>query len=170
MWNSGMTAPELVAWIEEARWFVNSFFTVSNLESLSRGGRIPSAVAAIGGKLEIKPILAFDLEGHLSMESICKGRKKSLRAVAKGINETCLETDSPLIVTGNAISEDEVEAVRNMITLPNPRFVNCKIGPVIGSHVGPGMVAAVCWGPDRRKNGAKSNDYARQIREGIVLG
>ena len=40
--DNGMTARELAAWAEEARYFVDAEFMVDDLESLRRGGRIPS--------------------------------------------------------------------------------------------------------------------------------
>lgn len=40
----------MVAWAEEARYFVNALFMVDDLESLRRGGRIPDSVALCGSE------------------------------------------------------------------------------------------------------------------------
>lgn len=38
--DHGMTAQEMVAWAEEARYYVHGYFTLDGLEALRRGGRI----------------------------------------------------------------------------------------------------------------------------------
>ena len=43
--ESGLTAEEMVAWAEEARYFVQTLFMVDDLDALHRGGRIPASVA-----------------------------------------------------------------------------------------------------------------------------
>ena len=42
-------------------------------------------------------------------------------------------------------------------------MVRCHIGPVIGSHVGPGMVAIAIWGPDRRKKASIADRIANRL-------
>ena len=61
--DRGMTATELAEWALEARNFVNVYFMVEDLECLHRGGRIPSSVAVVGSKLDVKPILSIPADG-----------------------------------------------------------------------------------------------------------
>ena len=44
-------------------------------------------------------------------------------------------------------------------------FVETNIGPVIGSHVGPGMVAVSFWGPDRRKDASFGDRIAKNVKK-----
>ena len=45
-----------------------------------------------------------------------------------------------------------------------PIFIEGTIGPVIGSHVGPGMVSLVFWGPDKREQISVADRIARKVR------
>ena len=45
-----------------------------------------------------------------------------------------------------------------------PLFIETTIGPTIGSHVGPGMVAIAFWGPDRRDKMSVADRIARKVR------
>ncbi len=163
--NNGLSASELAEWAEEARWFVHGMFTVDSLDSLRRGGRIPPAAASLGAKLDIKPILTFDLSGHLTVNSLVRGRKKSIKAIAKYMNENILSSDNHLVVYGNSMSERDMSTLKGMLDCGDDVVVvDCKIGPVIGSHVGPGMVAAAFWGPDRRKQMSIGDKIARTVK------
>ena len=77
---NGLSAKELVAWAEEARYYVHGYFTLESFDALARGGRIPPAAATVGGKLDIKPELSYDTSGALTLRGMCRGRKKALRA------------------------------------------------------------------------------------------
>ena len=162
--DNGLTAAELAAWAEEARYFVHGYFTIDDLEILRRGGRIPPIAAAAGAKLDIKPVLTFDLAGHLAIDSLVRGRKKALKAVAKLLNDNIIDPERAQIVFGNASAEKDMRALEGMYTGAKSVFVETNIGPVIGSHVGPGMVAAGCWGPDRRLNVSFGDKIARSVK------
>ena len=43
-------------------------------------------------------------------------------------------------------------------------FMDSCIGPVIGSHVGPDMLAIVFWGKDRREDLSVSDRIARKVK------
>ena len=45
-------------------------------------------------------------------------------------------------------------------------FVESSIGPVIGSHVGPGMLACVFWGKDKRENLTVAERIAKKVKGG----
>lgn len=43
-------------------------------------------------------------------------------------------------------------------------FLDSNVGPVIGSHVGPGMIAVVFWGKDRREDLSVADRIARKVK------
>ena len=45
-------------------------------------------------------------------------------------------------------------------------FLESSIGPVIGSHVGPGMIAVVFWGGDKREQLSVADRIARRVKQG----
>jgi DegV family protein with EDD domain len=152
--DRGLTAKEMVAWAEEARYYVNGFFTLPDLESLRRGGRIPDMAAVAGSKLDIKPILTFDIDGRLIFAGVARGRKKSLKQLLQFYNERRQDdaNNTIIIASADALKEQKSLAEHLLKTYEGKVSLwQTQIGPVIGSHVGPGMIALVFWGPDRRK-------------------
>lgn len=47
---------------------------------------------------------------------------------------------------------------------PNVLCLECSIGPTIGSHVGPEMLAVVFWGRDKRENVSVADRIARKVK------
>ena len=43
-------------------------------------------------------------------------------------------------------------------------IIECNIGPVIGSHVGPDMMALVFWGDDRRSGMKLADRIAKKVK------
>ncbi|MCL2529434.1 MAG: DegV family protein [Coriobacteriia bacterium] len=164
--NAGLTAKELVKWAEEARYYVNGFFTLPDLESLRRGGRIPDMAAVAGAKLDIKPILTYDNDGRLIFKSVARGRKKAIKQLLQLYSErqggnslnTVLVCAADTPKEQAALAESVIKESASPITL-----WQTQIGTVVGSHVGPGMLAIVFWGPDRRENLSLTDRIAQRV-------
>ncbi len=148
----GWDADMLVEWAERERLNVNGFFTLESLESLRRGGRISDAAAAAGAMLDIRPILTFDREGKLVLKRSVRGRKKSLSVLADIVAErgNGLVTGG-IIAVGHADAPEDAARVRDVLVerFAPSEVLMLEIGPVIGAHVGPGMVAVSFWGQER---------------------
>lgn len=165
--NLGATAKDLATWAEEARYFVHGYFTLDSFDALARGGRIPAAAASLGGKLDIKPELSYDESGALSLTRMCRGRKKALRAIIEDFREKSAgERSMPVgIMTADAEKDgDWLEGLlRKEPGCEDIPVIRSSISPVIGSHVGPGMVAMVFWGSDRREDQGLSGRIASKV-------
>lgn len=168
--SRGLTAKQLAEWATEARWFVNCLFTVDELEYLRRGGRIPAAAATIGTKLNIKPLLDFDLDGGLALSGVARGRKKALKALVKCYDENHAEEhgSNNVVLVGSADADNDARWVEDHLDRPEGAIpaITCQLGPVIGSHVGPGMVAVAFWGSDRREKISIADRIANKINSG----
>ncbi|MEF9841309.1 MAG: DegV family protein [Raoultibacter sp.] len=165
--DKGLTAPELVAWAEEARNFIGAEFMVEDLESLRRGGRIPSSIAYAGAKLDVKPMLTIDLEGKLSLVGVARGRKKGIKQLAEYYSKHVAQTTpGQCVVIGHADCPKDAERLKDMLAKidENILFLESNIGPVIGSHVGPGMIALVFWGNDRREELSVADRIAKRVK------
>ena len=165
--DKGMSAQDLVAWVEEARYFVNSEFMVDDLTSLRRGGRIPHSVAFAGAKLDVKPLLTFDLEGNLTLTGVARGRKKGLRLLAEYYEKHNVDGHSGrMIIVGDADCPKDITRLKENVIKEDEGafFLETKIGPVIGSHVGPGMIAISFWGEDRRNDLSVADRIARKVK------
>jgi DegV family protein with EDD domain len=166
--DRGLSASELAAWAEEARYYVNGFFTMPDLEALRRGGRIPNVAAMAGTKLDIKPILTYDLDGQLIFHSVARGRKKAIRQLLQLYKERQQDPENTLntviVCSADAIKEQQGLSEQVLkVSISKVMLLQTQIGTVIGSHVGPGMIAIVFWGPDRRERMSFSDRIANRI-------
>ena len=169
--DRGLTASEMAEWALEARNFVNVYFMVEDLDCLKRGGRIPSSVAVVGSKLDVKPVLMIPEDGSLSVKGVARGRKKGLRQLAELFLDNADHPHSQQYAcTGNADCPKDMKRLQDIINKELAKdgheavFIENMIGPVIGSHVGPGMVAIAFWGPDKRDKMSVADRIAKKVR------
>jgi DegV family protein with EDD domain len=114
-------------------------FAVDTLEYLRRGGRVGSAQAWIGGALKIKPILTLD--GEITpIEKVRTSRRAFDRMVqvaealkADGKDVWCVQH-----IQAPAEAKRLADAAEQVIGTP-PLYIS-EVGPVIGAHVGPGLL------------------------------
>jgi DegV family protein with EDD domain len=119
------------------------FGAIDTLENLKRGGRIGGAAALLGSILAIKPVIEVR-EGVVEQESKQRTRAKSLRYLADKV--LAAGPISRLAAFGADAADfdqflDMLDGVR-----PSERLLLGDIGPVIGTHAGPGAVG-VAWLP-----------------------
>ena len=151
MRDSGIGAEEIVNWLEENKRKVIHSILIDDLNHLKRGGRISGATAAIGGLLNIKPTLFLDDEGKLIQGEKIKGKKKALRFLVNEVREKAVDTENEILYICHGDCLEEAETLRDMI-LEEVKFKNVIInyvGNVVGSHAGPGVLAAVFLGSNR---------------------
>lgn len=166
--DRGMSAHELYEWAMEARYFVDAEFMVEDLDALLRGGRIPSSVAYAGSKLDVKPLLRIDYEGKLSLAGVARGRKKGIRQLADYYRKRA-ENAGPgqCIILGHADCDKDLQRLKEALLDidENLLFIESSIGPVIGSHVGPGMLAMAFWGSDKRSDLSVADKIAQRVKK-----
>ncbi len=166
--TAGLTAKEIAAWAAEAKSYVHGYFTLDNLHSLAAGGRIPPAAAQLSSKLDIKALLSFDLTGSLTLTGVARGRKKALKNLVKSFRENYdHEAGLPMtIVSADAEKDaDWLEAaIRKEPGCADVNIIRGSVGPTIGAHVGPGMVAVLFWGKNRAEKVSMSDRIARRVR------
>ncbi len=165
--DKGLTAKELALWADEARNYVDAEFMVDDLEALRRGGRIPGSVAYAGSKLDVKPLLTFDCEGKLTLSGVARGRKKGIKQLVD-YYEKRVASKSPgqCVVIAHSDCPKDAERLKDLLSKvdENILFLESFIGPVIGSHVGPDMIAVVFWGYDQREEMSVADKIARKVK------
>lgn len=149
--QEGMDIDELHIWLLNNVLKVCHWFTVDDLNHLKRGGRISAISATLGTALNIKPVLHVDNEGHLVPMSNVRGRKKSLHALVEHMTETCVSPEEQVIFIGHGDCIEDAEYVEKLVreNFKVKDVVINYIGPVIGSHSGPGTVALFFFGTER---------------------
>lgn len=137
------------AYIEEiARDAENHFshmehiFTVDSLDHLKHGGRISAAQAFVGGLLQIKPLLYFVDGAIMPLEKV-RGQKHIVKRMTEIMAERGKNLSGQIVGISHADNEELAIELENAI---KSRFdvkdvLITKIGPVIGSHTGPGTIA-----------------------------
>lgn len=165
---AGLSARQLADWANEAKTYIHGYFSLDNLDALAAGGRIPPAAASLSSKLEIKPVLSFDLAGSLSLIGVNRGRKKALKALVKLFADNYAHDASlPVFVMG-ADAEKDCDwlegAIRKELGNENATILRSSVGPTIGSHVGPGMVAVAFWGNNRAEKISLTDRIANRVR------
>lgn len=151
MLKKGHSKDDIVNWIEKNKLKLNHWFTVEDLNHLKRGGRISSAAAVVGTLLNIKPILHVDNEGRLIPVEKVKGRKKALKTLVEKLSEKIVNAEEQVIGISHADCIEDAEYVKALILekYKVKDFIINNIGPVIGSHTGPGAVTLFFLGESR---------------------
>lgn len=141
----------IVNWLESNILKVNHAIVLNDLVHLKRGGRISGTSATVGTLLNIKPSLIVDREGKVIPGSKIKGRKKALKYIVNEIKQKGINLNNQVLFIAHADSIEDAEELKEMISLE----VNTKdiiinsIGAVIGTHGGPGTLAAIFLGEER---------------------
>ena len=149
--RAGKTAEEVYQWVEENKLHLCHWFTVEDLYFLKRGGRVSAATALVGTMLGIKPVLHVDDEGHLINVSKARGRRQSLLALLENMEKTCIKPEQQVVFISHGDCEEDArwlaEQVKQKLHVKEVKIG--YIGPVIGSHSGPGTVALFFLGSKR---------------------
>lgn len=141
--KEGCSKEEIVNWIETHKLKMNHWFTVDDLQYLKRGGRIAAVTANVGTLLNIKPVLMVDDEGKLIPYSKVKGRKKAIKVLAEKLSERITNPEQQTIAISHGDCLEDALRLKTLIC----EKINVKeviinmVGPVIGSHSGPGTLA-----------------------------
>ena len=142
--ESGMSLKENADWLRAHVQNYAHWFTVDDLNFLKRGGRCSPSAAFFGSMLKIKPVLHVDSEGHLIARSKVRGRRQALRALATKFGELGADPAQTIFISHGSCEEDALEVKNALVELygcdPEKIYLSI-IGPVIGSHSGPGTVA-----------------------------
>ena len=148
--KQGKPKDEIIEWIENNKLKSNHWFIIDSLEHLKRGGRISAASAAVGTMLDIKPLLNVDDEGKLNVLKKIRGRKKAIRELLDELQNIKNSEEQTIFINHGDCLKD-AEKLRDLVL----NEVNVKdvvinyIGPIIGSHTGPGMLCLVFMGNKR---------------------
>ncbi len=133
----GASADDIVALVEDLRTRSRVYGALSTLDNLKKGGRIGGAQAMLGSVLSIKPIIDIST-GSVTEAGKVRTRRKSLIWLRDKLFAEP-HIDELALCSGNS---DDVEELLELIA---PRYDRDQvqlwtIGPVIGTHGGPGVI------------------------------
>lgn len=146
--KQGMDIDQLREWIENNKRGARHWFTVKDLFFLKRGGRISSIEAVVGTALKIRPVLSTDDNGKLTVVSKIRGAKAELELMLGKLEQESIDLSSQTIIIGHG---DDLQQAKELERLIRDKYkvkeiIISKIGPIIGTHTGPGMLALTFFG------------------------
>ena len=144
-YKEGATMDELDAYLDELIPATATYFVVDDLTYLHRGGRVSGTSKVVGNMLGIKPILYFNEEGKILNINKVKGFKKALSTLIDYVSTKGTELDKYKMIVMHA---DNEETAKSFAETLKEKFGDIDIeiqtvGPVIGSHCGPGLIGLV---------------------------
>lgn len=131
---------EVVAAAHKMKNGLSFWFAVDTLEYLRRGGRIGAAAAMFGGAVKIKPILTVNSEGIVPVEKVRTESRVLARIAELGAENT---PEGGGFLVQHVQAPERAQRVIDDLTARlgrGPMVVPGEIGPVIGAHVGPGLI------------------------------
>jgi DegV family protein with EDD domain len=124
-----------------ARTELKMWFAIDTLEYLRRGGRIAGAQAWLGSALKVKPILTVKSE-ITPIERVRTSRRAFEKMVELLASRHRDGADAWMVQHIRAPEQAEELAARGREIFGCDPQVVSEIGPVIGTHVGPGLLGA----------------------------
>ncbi len=150
--NEGLSLEENFNKTNEFKNKVCAWFTVSDIDTLKRGGRLSNAAAFIANALKIKPILNISLEGKLVAQGKKRGRETSLNALLDEMEKRVIIDETEVVFIGHGDCIEDALFIKGQIEekfgLKN--FMINEIGPVIGAHTGPDAITLFFIGNERQ--------------------
>ena len=123
-------------------------FFVDTLEFLQRNGRIGRAAALIGGVLQLKPLLRVD-EGQVVPFERTRTRAKAIQGLVDFVRDLPhVARLSVLYSTSVADAADLADRLAAVAPVPRDRIIAAQMGPVVGTHVGPGAMGVAVFEGD----------------------
>jgi DegV family protein with EDD domain len=148
---AGQSIEEVATFVESVKLSVCHLFTVDDLGTLKRGGRLSDTQAFLGTLLRVKPILHVSNEGKLVPLKKARGREFSLEQMIDMMQDRIIdpELQTMMISHGDCLEEAKSvgQAIQNRYHVKN--IIYNTIGPIIGAHSGPGTIAIFFLGTFR---------------------
>ena len=141
--DRGMSLSAVTKLLLDLRNRICQIFTVDDLMYLRKGGRLSNVKAVVGTMLRIKPILKGNEQGQIVTCDKCRGRKKSIEALAERYVKYVRNPQEQIVGIAHADCPEDVEYLISLLNKERPpkQILTVCYEPVTGSHVGPSTLA-----------------------------
>lgn len=145
MREQGLDAKQIANKLDEEKKKIRVIALFDTLEYLKRGGRISGAVAAAGSLLSIKPVIAIE-NGEVAILGKARGSKNGSNMLVELTKQHGIDFDKPCALAYSGLSDTLLQKYRG-----DSEFIYKEhlaeipistIGATIGTHAGPGAIAA----------------------------
>jgi DegV family protein with EDD domain len=139
MARAGANLEQIADWVRRAISRVHIRMTFDTLEYLRRGGRIGKAQAFLGSLLKVNPALGIK-DGATFPIARCRNRTQAMDFLVNFVRGFS-QIEAVAIEDATTPEELELLAERLKEVIPPERIYRSKVSPVVGTHVGPHVLA-----------------------------
>ena len=141
----GIPVEQIVEEIEDKKNDVCLVAMLDTLEYLWRGGRLSRAATIAGGLLNIKPVITIE-DGKVVILGKARGAKKANNLLVELITLNGVQYNMPVLLgytgTSDALLQNYISDSKTLWEGHLDKLEWSQICSVIGTHAGPGAVAA----------------------------
>ena len=147
MRQNGASVEEAADWARANRRDIAQIVLADDLMHLHRGGRVSRVSAIAGSLIGVKPIIQVNEEGRLIPIDKARGKKRGLAQLVDYLAGRVGDNKPAYFMVSHADCEEDAWLLARMISerFGVSDFMINYIGPVIGTHTGPGTVAAFIY-------------------------
>ena len=149
--DAGESLERNAAWLRQRCDKVCHWVTVDTLENLKRSGRLSGTAALVGTMLDIKPIIRVTEEGKLVSTGKVRGRKASIRSLAKKFAEHRLPEEEDIVTIAHGDCPEDAAMLADILKKEYgvKHILTGYVGPILGAHTGPGVLGLFHLGKSR---------------------
>lgn len=145
MAQAGATKEEIIEEVIRIRSALKLYFVVGDLEYLIRGGRLSKAGGFVGSLLQIKPILQL-VDGQITVYDKVRTKQRARETILKKLEERSQSAPLENVCVVYADNMTEALELKERVSEIYGGIVHLsELGPVIGSHTGPGTIGLVYY-------------------------
>ncbi len=145
---NGASKEEVLGFVNKTIPHTQVFGGAATLKYLHKGGRLSRVSYMIGSALHLTPLISVE-EGEISSPGRVRGIDAALDRMKKVAIKVAEKRMSELVIVGHCVNMEKAQEFANFLkSLPNApkEILIWDIGPVIGTHLGPGTIGFVWVG------------------------
>jgi DegV family protein with EDD domain len=146
----GTTDEEVGALVERHRRESELIFTLDTLDYLARGGRIGRAAAWAGELLNVKPILTIRAGEVIPLKRV-RGNRRAFQEFVAAFESGSAEGADLRVAIAHADAPERAKSLQELVRRTRPQAqldLVTMLGPVVGTHAGPGTVGLFWFDDD----------------------
>lgn len=139
--EEGKTIKKVVEELLVLRENIIAIAALDTLKYLEKGGRLSKGQAVVGSLLNIKPIIEIK-DGKLAVIEKIRGKNKTVKWFDGWIEKNNYDLSDKTVLLFHGRAYDQLKHLRESIEdkYKIKTIIEQEIGPVIGTHAGPGVL------------------------------
>jgi DegV family protein with EDD domain len=136
--RAGANLEQVANEVQQAIPRIHIMILVDTLKYVVRGGRLAKPYGLLGSVLKVRPMLTLR-EGKLVLTGVARTREKAVQRLFDFVKE--FSQVSEIVVSYSTGGDDAEELARRLrAEFPGVPLYLTRIGPVLGTHAGPGAM------------------------------